>query len=109
SGHRFCSGTLHRPKIRLVSASASASAVQASSTSRPALTFVVRNEGSVPLYVEGVDARASGLGPYTIAIVNYGPMGPAAHRLHGSVQIGGGGEVLVSMGYSSWNCRQIDS
>ena len=92
-----------RPKIRLVSASASA--VQASSTTRPALTFVVRNEGSVPLYIEGVDARASGLEPDTISIANYGLRGPAAHPLHGSVRIGGGGEVLVAMTFTCWGNR----
>jgi hypothetical protein len=95
-----------RPRLGLVSG---VSSTEAGGARPPELTFVVRNLGSVPLYLDGVDAQSPGLGRPTVRLAVESASGAPGRRVGGPVRVGGGGEVVVSMTFGSWNCGRIDA
>jgi hypothetical protein len=96
---------LVRPRLGLNPSSASFT--QAGLTSKPTMTFILRNDGGLPLYLDGIDARARGLGAPVVTIASDDVTGTAGRQLHGSIRLGDGGEVFVTMTYESWNCSAI--
>jgi hypothetical protein len=97
---------LVRSRLGLVSEVSSA---EAGPGTEPELTFIVRDLGSVPLYLDAVDARAPGLGPSTVRFALESPRGDLGPRVGGPVRVGGGGDVVVSMTFASWDCGRIDA
>jgi hypothetical protein len=98
---------LVRPRIGLVSASASW--VQAGPGSDPGVTFVLRNDGSVPFHLEGVDARAPGLGRPRVAVSLLQADGTPARSDGGSPVVGGGLQIRVVLTFRSWDCDRIEN
>ena len=97
---------LVRPRLGLVSG---VSSTEAGRSTTPELTFTVRNVGSVPLYLDAVDAGAPGLDRATVRFAVGSPNGVLGPRVGRSVRVGGGGDVEVSMTFASWDCGQIDA
>ena len=96
---------LIRPKLDL---DFNASYTAAGATSRPALSFNVRNDGSFPLTIVSVDARQPGLeGPrVTISVIDVdGTDQPVGS---GNVRVAGGGEVHIAMTFTSWDCGRLN-
>ena len=98
---------LVRPRIGL--GSASASWVQAGPGSDPGVTFVLRNDGSVPFRLEEVDARAPGLGRPRLAVSLLRPDGTSARGAGGLPVVGGGDQIRVVLTFLSWNCDRIEN
>lgn len=77
---------------------------QASRTSGPQLVFMVRNNGSVPLTVDGVDARAPGLISPQVTVSTGGITVPAGRP----VPLAPGAVLVVGMHFASVDCRAIE-
>ncbi len=94
---------LVRPKLGLVP---NASYTAAGSTTLPSLAFDVRNDGSFPVSIVGVDARARGLGGARVGVARLGAGGTqAAHGF--PLRIAHGDVARITMTFATWNCRAI--
>jgi hypothetical protein len=92
-----------RPRLGLDLSSSSFT--QAGPTSRPGMTFIVRNNGRLPLTIDGLDARGPGLGAPIVTFASDEATGSVGRPLDGSINLSAGKEVRVTMAFASWNCR----
>jgi len=96
---------LIRPKLGL---DFNASYTAAGATSRPALSFNVRNDGSFPLTIVSVDARQPGLEDPRVAMSVIDVDGTDRPVGSGNVRVAGGGEVHIAMTFTSWDCGRLN-
>ena len=93
------------PKLGLTS---NASYRAASSSTTPNLAFNVRNDGSFPLTLSGVDTREPGLSDGTVTIATLGAGGERGLAQGFPLRLGSGQSARVTMTFARWNCVAIE-
>ena len=99
------SSGLVRPKLAL---SLDASYTAAGPTSRPTVTFTVRNNGRFPLSIVGVDTRVAGLSGARVTIAPFDALGELGPRHGFPLTLTGGHQAQITLTFASWNCRAIE-
>ncbi len=101
----MCNAGLVRPKLGLTP---DASYTAAGSSTKPSLAFDIRNDGSFPFTLSGVDASASGLSDARVTIEPVGAGGELRTSYGFPLRMSKGDIAHITVSFAAWNCPTIE-